>query len=140
MALSGLASGFDWKSIVDQLIEVSRSPQNRMRTEKSSNSSKSSSINEIKGLLSTFKSSLTSLASEEALYKKSATFKDTSTNWKASASKDTPAGEYKFNFLTEATSSKLTGSPGLVSPFVDTDLLSNISVGRTIVGLSLKQI
>lgn len=134
MALSGLASGFDWKSIVDQLIEVSRAPQNRMRTEKSSNASKSSAINEIKGLLSTFKSSLTSLASEEALYKKSATFKDTSTNWKASASKDTPAGEYKFNFLTEATSSKLTGSPGLVSPFVDTDLLSNISVGRTIVG------
>ena len=134
MALSGLASGFDWKSIVDQLIEVSRAPQNRMRTEKSSNASKSSAINEIKGLLSTFKSSLTSLASEEALYKKSATFKDTSTNWKASASKDTPAGEYKFNFLTEATSSKLTGSTGLVSPFLDTDLISNISVGRTIVG------
>ena len=134
MALSGLASGFDWKSIVDQLIEVSRAPQNRMRTEKSSNASKSSAINEIKGLLSTFKSSLTSLASEEALYKKSAIFKDTSTNWKASASKDTPAGEYKFNFLTEATSSKLTGATGLVSPFLDTDLISNISVGRTIVG------
>jgi flagellar hook-associated protein 2 len=134
MALSGLASGFDWKSIVDQLIEVSRAPQNRMRTEKSSNASKSSAINEIKGLLSTFKSSLTSLASEEALYKKSATFKDTSTNWKASASKDTPAGEYKFNFSSEATSSKLTGSTGLVSPLVATDSLSNISVGRTIVG------
>lgn len=132
MALSGLASGFDWKSIVDQLIEVSRAPQNRMRTEKSTNASKSSAINEIKGLLSTFKSSLTSLASEEALYKKSVTFKDTSTNWKASASKDTPAGEYKFNFLTEATSSKLTGSTGLVSPLVATDSLSNISVGRTI--------
>jgi flagellar hook-associated protein 2 len=134
MALSGLASGFDWKSIVDQLIEVSRAPQNRMRTEKSSNASKSSAINEIKGLLSTFKSSLTSLASEEALYKKSATFKDTSTIWKASASKDTPAGEYKFNFSSEATSSKLTGSTGLVSPLDLTDSLSNISVGRTIVG------
>ena len=132
MALSGLASGFDWKSIVDQLIEVSRAPQNRMRTEKNTNASKSSAVNEIKGLLSTFKSSLTSLASEEALYKKSATFKDTSTNWKASASKDTPAGEYKFNFSTEATSSKLTGSTGLVSPLDLTDSLSNISVGRTI--------
>lgn len=134
MALSGLASGFDWKSVVDQLIEVSRAPQNRMRTEKSSNASKSSAINEIKGLLSTLKTSVSSLATEESLYKKSATFKDTTTNWKASASKDTPAGEYKFNFLTEATSSKLTGSTGLVSPLVATDLLSSISVGRTIVG------
>ena len=48
MGLSGLASGFDWKSMVDQLIEVSRAPQNRMRSEQSKNSSKTNAINEIK--------------------------------------------------------------------------------------------
>lgn len=132
MALSGLASGFDWKSIVDQLIEVSRAPQNRMVKEKSSLASKSSAINEIKGLVSTFKSSLTSLVSEEALYKKSATFKDTSTNWTASASKDSPAGEYKFNLLTTATTSKLTGSGDLVADIDTSADISEISVGRTI--------
>lgn len=132
MALSGLASGFDWKSIVDQLIEVSRAPQNRMRTEKNANASKSSAINEIKGLLSTFKSSLTSLASEEALYKKSATFKETTTNWKASASKNTPAGEYKINLLSTATASKLTGSGDLVADINTASDISDISVGRTL--------
>ena len=71
LALSGLASGFDWKSIVDQLIEVSRAPQNRMRTEKSQLSSKSSALNDIKGLVSSFKSSLTTLNSAEGFQKKS---------------------------------------------------------------------
>ena len=132
MALSGLASGFDWKSIVDQLIEVSRAPQNRMRTEKTANASKSNAINELKGLVSTFKSSLTSLVSEEALFKKSSTFKDTATNWTASAAKETPAGEYKFNLLTTATASKLTGSGDLVADIDTSAPISGISVGRTL--------
>jgi len=134
MALSGLASGFDWKSIVDQLIEVSRAPQNRMRTEKTSNASKSSAINDIKGLLGTLKTSISSLATEESLFKKSVTFKDASTNWKATASKDTPAGEYKFNLLSEPTASKLTGSSNLVASLNAGTLISDLSVGRTIKG------
>jgi len=132
MALSGLASGFDWKSIVDQLIEVSRAPQNRMRTEKTANASKSNAVNDLKGLVSTFKSSLTSLVSEEALFKKSSTFKDTTTNWTASAAKETPAGEYKFDLLTTATASKLTGSGDLVADIDTSAPLSGISVGRTL--------
>jgi flagellar hook-associated protein 2 len=132
MALSGLASGFDWKSIVDQLIEVSRAPQNRMRTEKSANASKSSAINDIKGLLGTLKTSISSLATEESLYQKGVTFKDSSTNWKASASKDTPAGEYKFNLISEASASKLSGSSNLVAPLDPDKTIAEISVGRTI--------
>ena len=69
LALSGLASGFDWKSIVDQLIEVSRAPQNRMRKDQSANSTKTTALNEIKGLLSSFKSSLTTLNSAEGFQK-----------------------------------------------------------------------
>lgn len=132
MALSGLASGFDWKSIVDQLIEVSRAPQNRMRTEKTTNASKSSAINEIKGLLSTLKTSISSLATEESLYKKGVTFKNSSTTWKASASKDTPAGDYKFNLISEASASKLSGSSNLVAPLDPSKTIAEISVGRTI--------
>jgi flagellar hook-associated protein 2 len=33
LGLSGLASGFDWRSLVDQLSEVERAPQRRMRSE-----------------------------------------------------------------------------------------------------------
>lgn len=35
LGLSGLASGFDWRSFIDQLMEVERAPQKTLRTEQS---------------------------------------------------------------------------------------------------------
>ena len=132
LALSGLASGFDWKSIVDQLIEVSRAPQNRMRTEKSQLSSKSSALNDIKGLVSSFKSSLTTLNSAEGFQKKSATFASSTTTWTATADTDAPSGTYEFNFVSKATASKLTGAAGIATQLTSATTLANLPVGRTI--------
>ncbi|MCX6973114.1 MAG: flagellar filament capping protein FliD, partial [Verrucomicrobia bacterium] len=132
LALSGLASGFDWKSIVDQLIEVSRAPQNRMRKDQSANSTKTTALNEIKGLLSSFKSSLTTLNSAEGFQKKSAIFADTSTNWSATADTATPSGTYKFEFISEATASKYEGAKISSAPINKSNFLIDTSVGRTL--------
>lgn len=132
LALSGLASGFDWKSIVDQLIEVSRAPQNRMRREQSANATKTSALNDVKSLLSSLKSSLSSLSSTEALQKKSATFRDSTTDWSATASANSPSGTYNFNFVSEATTSKYQGESGIATAIDTSQSLSQISVGRTL--------
>lgn len=132
LALSGLASGFDWKSIVDQLIEVSRAPQNRMRTEKSQLSAKNTALNDIKGLVSSFKSSLTTLNSAEGFQKKSATFASSTTTWSATADTDAPSGTYEFDFVSKATASKLTGAGSIATQLTSGTTLSNLPVGRTI--------
>jgi flagellar hook-associated protein 2 len=132
LALSGLASGFDWKSIVDQLIEVSRAPQNNLRREKAQLSQRTNALNDIKGLLSSLKSSATSLSSGESLLKKAATFSDSTTNWTASAASDTPSGTYQFNFVSPATASRYQGSGGIATPITGTTLISNLPVGRTV--------
>lgn len=132
LALSGLASGFDWKSIVDQLIEVSRAPQNRMRVEKSALSTKTSALNEVKGLLSSLKSSLSSLSSAETLQKKSASFRDTTTDWTASADVNAPSGTYQFSFVSEATPSKLLGASNIATQLDSGSPISTLPVGRTI--------
>lgn len=137
MALSGLASGFDWKSIVDQLIEVSRAPQNRMRSEKSTNASKTSALNEIKGLLASLKTSAGSLAAGDALLKKSATFKSSTTSWTAAATKDTPTGEYIFKIKSPATASKLQGVSGIAKQLDPDAPISGQFLGRTLVGGTL---
>ena len=134
MGLSGLASGFDWKSMVDQLIEVSRAPQNRMRSEQSKNSSKTSAINEIKGLLANLKTDIASLGSQDALLKRSASLGGTATGWSASASTTASAGKYTFSVTTLATAAKWTGAGDLAGG-IDPDLpLSGQPLGRTIVG------
>lgn len=136
LALSGLASGFDWKSIVDQLIEVSRTPQKRMRAEKSQFASKTSALNEIKGLVTSLKSSLSGLGSDDTVLKRSATFASSTTNWSASATKDTPVGQYVFELTQKATAAKLQGEAGAAGKGVPgggaTSSLASLQVGRTL--------
>ena len=113
MALSGLASGFDWKSIVDQLIEVSRAPQTRMRREQTTNSQKSNALEDVRGKLAALKTSIANLNSQDSLLKKSATIADKNSNWTATATKDTPAGDYNVEMISQATASVLKGASGL---------------------------
>jgi flagellar hook-associated protein 2 len=134
LQLSGLASGFDWKSLVDQLIEANRTPAKRMQAEQRQNDAKTAALNEVKGLLSTLKSSITPLSSTEAIQKKAATFKDTATKWSASATSDATPGTYEFKLVTEAKAAKLSGDAGISKTLVPNDIISNLSVGRTITG------
>lgn len=113
MALSGLASGFDWKSIVDQLVEVSRAPQTRMRREQATNSQKSSALEDVRAKLAALKTSISNLNSQDSLLKKSATIADKNSNWTATATKDTPAGDYNVEMISQASNTTLRGKPNL---------------------------
>lgn len=47
MGLSGLASGFDWRSLVDQLVEVERAPQRRLLIEQQDLQTRKTAYNSI---------------------------------------------------------------------------------------------
>ena len=53
--VAGLASGFDWKNMVDQLTAVERAPQRRMRVEQSGIRSKNTAYTRLKSELSSLK-------------------------------------------------------------------------------------
>lgn len=132
LALSGLVSGFDWKGIVDQLIEVSRAPQNRMRREKTELAARTTALNEVRSAVSTLKSSVTSLGSESALLKKAASIASADSKWKAAASTAAIPGEYNFQLLQTATAGVVRGKTiGQPTPNGDV-LLQNVPIGRTI--------
>jgi len=132
MQLTGLASGFDWKNIVDQLQELNREPVRRMQREKSGLASRTSALNEIKGLVSSLRSSVSALRSENALLAKTAEFADSSTSWSTTAQRATPTGQYEFTVTQLATKSRLTGVAGIGAAMSDTEFLSSLPIGRTI--------
>jgi flagellar hook-associated protein 2 len=132
MALSGLASGFDWKSIVDQLIEVSRAPQNRMRAEQQTNTKKSSALDDIRGKVATLQTSLSALSSPASFLKKAATIADKTSNWSATARSDTPAGEYNVEMISLATPTILRGRPDIGEAVRTYDRVSQSWLGATI--------
>lgn len=129
MALSGLASGFDWKSIVDQLVEVSRAPQTRMRREQATNSQKSSALEDVRAKLAALKTSISNLNSQDSLLKKSATIADKNSNWTATVTKDTPAGDYNVEMISEATTTVFNGAQGFIAGFPYGNLLSQSWMG-----------
>lgn len=132
LALSGLASGFDWQSIVDQLIEVSRVPQNRLRVEKSQLSTKTSVLNEITSKLGDLKTSVANLGASDALMQKSASIANSSTDWSATADSNAVAGNYTFNVTQLATETVMRGRRNIGAALNTADLVTSLPVGRTI--------
>lgn len=64
LQLTGLASGFDWAPVVDQLIELERIPQKRLESEKVDNEEKMSDLTTLKSQLDTLNSANKALQNE----------------------------------------------------------------------------
>lgn len=59
LGLSGLASGFDWRSLVDKLADVERTPQKRLRFEQSTLQTRNNAFGSIKTQLTVLKNRCT---------------------------------------------------------------------------------
>ncbi|MBC8243174.1 MAG: flagellar filament capping protein FliD [Verrucomicrobia bacterium] len=102
LALSGLASGFDWKSVVDQLVEVERAPQRRARREQLEVSEK----NRILGLLNDELNSLQAKSKtlkDSDLYQSRKSSVSDSAIGSSSVAAGAALGSYNFEFFQKAT-------------------------------------
>ena len=95
LGLSGLASGFDWKSVVDQLVEVERAPQRRARREQYEVSEKNRILSLIKDELSSLQNKSKELKGSD-LYQPRTTSVSDSTIGSSSVSSGMALGNYEF--------------------------------------------
>ena len=112
LGLSGLASGFDWRTLVNQLADVERSPQKRLRAEQGTLFNRNNAFGSIKTQLSVLKNRTENLSSNDVLQARKATVSD-STILSATASAGTASGTYAFNVTQLATASKTAGALGV---------------------------
>ncbi|MFO1497042.1 MAG: flagellar filament capping protein FliD [Verrucomicrobiota bacterium] len=109
LGLSGLASGFDWRSLVDQLTEVERAPENRMRTEQSALQARNQAYGSIKTQLLVLQNKAKALSDPELFDSRSAQSGDASIAT-VTASPGAPAGSYQFSFTQLATAARWNGA------------------------------
>ncbi len=109
LSVSGLASGFDWKSIVDQLTELDRAPQKRLRSEQSTLNRRKDAISSLVAELESLKSKVTELSKTTVFSKRTSKSSDEETGTLTTTDK-TPTGTYKFQFTQLATNSVHTGA------------------------------
>ena len=108
LGLSGLASGFDWKSVVDQLVDVERAPQRRARREQYEVSEKNRILSLIKDELSALQNK-SKVLKDSHLYQSRTTSVSDSTIGSSSVSSGAALGNYEFEFFQKATTGSQRG-------------------------------
>ena len=124
LGLSGLASGFDWRTLVNQLADVERSPQKRLRAEQGTLFNRNNAYGSIKTQLSVLKNRTDNLSSNDVLQARKATTSD-STILSATASAGTASGTYAFDITQLATASKTAGSLGVGANLYPTNVVTS---------------
>jgi flagellar hook-associated protein 2 len=124
--LSGLASGFDWKSFVDQIIGLERTPANRLETEIANNQLKLTALGGVENRLNDLRSAVDALNTDGVFDAQKASV--TGTGWTASASTSTPAGTYSFAVTQKATAAALTGAANIGRPIATSSDVSGVTL------------
>ena len=106
--VAGLVSGFDWKSMVDQLSSVERAPQRRMRVEQRNIGRKNSALSTLKKELTTLKDEAKKLKVADLYDSRSITSNQSHTT--ATAKEGTSSGNYRFEIYQLATAAKQLGN------------------------------
>jgi flagellar hook-associated protein 2 len=109
LSLSGLASGFDWKSVVDQLTQIARTPEQRLRIDQNKILQRNNAYGSISTQMQVVKNHLDDLNDPTLFGARTAQVGD-STIASATADSDTALGTYTFNFTQLATAAARQGT------------------------------
>ncbi|EDY83226.1 flagellar hook-associated protein 2, putative [Verrucomicrobiia bacterium DG1235] len=131
--VAGLASGFDWNSMIDQLMTIERIPQQRLSAEKSSNTSKLDALSTLKKKVETLQSQTKALNETSLFNSKSAELSDDSLNITASATTAAAKGNFEISVSQLATATRRLGSADVVTEMGDENtLISALRISKDV--------
>jgi flagellar hook-associated protein 2 len=123
-----LTKSFDWQTMVDQLMEVSRAPIKRLEVEKTGNTAQVGALAAVRTSMEAVQDALQTLWDEKLYTARIVTSDTANTTWKAASTAGAELGSYKFTISELATASKLSGA---------TDLGAGLSATADVSGLTL---
>jgi len=127
LGLSGLASGFDWRSLVDQLVEVERAPQARLFSEQQDLQTRKTAYASIATQLSVLQNRVDELNDGELFDSRLA--KSSSEDIaNALAESGAALGTYAYHIIQLATASVRLGSANIASPINATPDVSTLEL------------
>lgn len=112
--LTGLASGFDWKSLVDQMIQVERTPVTILQTEQAKLSRESSALGTLTSKLEALQASIAALKNGDLYGQRTASIANPL--WAASAAPGTTAATHTIAVTKLATASRVDGAGDIAQP------------------------
>lgn len=130
LQVAGLASNFDWKTFVDQIIQLQHAPADRLATEKNTNTQKVSLLGTLGTKLASLQTSVQALKSSDLFGKRTAVSATASSTWGVSAATNTVAGSYKIAVSQLATAAKLSGAADIGQGISATDSVAGLTLAN----------
>ncbi len=127
LSVSGLASGFDWKAVVNQLIQVERIPEQRLQSDQAKINQRNNAYGAIKDQISALNTRLQTLK-EPAFYDGRTNTVGDSTILSATAATGAAIGTYTFNITHLGKAAALQGSANVASPLNATNDVSALAI------------
>src|SRR5688500_18676296 len=135
--LSGLASGLDWKSLVDQLMAVAHAPADRLATEKAANTQKITLLADFGTKLAALQTSATALGAVGAFGQRVAASTTLNSLWTASASTSTSNGNYQIAVSQLATAAHRDGAVDIGTRLSATSDVSALTIANLPIGSAI---
>ena len=128
LSISGLATGFDWKSVVTQLANAERASETVWKNTQIKINGKNTAFDRIKTFLSTLQTDVQKLK-DSSLYNGRTTSTSSSTIATAIAGTDATAGTFAFNISQLATAAHINGTSDIGKPISSDGNLANVILG-----------
>ncbi len=96
LSLSGLASGFDWKTVVDQLTQLERTPQTRLRSDQDAIARRASAYQSVQTQVANLRARISALNSPDLFNSRTSSSSDSAVAT-ASAGTGAAVGTYGVN-------------------------------------------
>lgn len=127
LGVSGLASGFDWKSLISQLADVDRAPQRVLQTDQNKLNQQNNAYAGIQTELTVLQSRIDALQSTDLYQARQSSVSDT-TAAQASASAGTGVGNYSFNVTQLATTAQISSASSVAKALNATNDVSGLTL------------
>jgi len=128
LQVTGLASGMDWSTIIQELADAERAPETQWKTQQTTLNNQNSAFTTIAGELTTLETDVETLQSSSLYTSRTAQTSDSSIAT-ASAASGATLGTYSFNISHLATASQVNGQSGISTILSPDGDLSNVTIG-----------
>ena len=129
LVVPGLASGFDWQTLVTQLIAVESEPVTQLQSQQTNIQTQSGAYTQIGSLLGTLSTDTKALLDPTLFAARQASLSDSSVAT-ASADSTTPLGSFAFNFTQLASSAIQEGAANTAQSLNATSNVSSLVLGN----------
>jgi flagellar hook-associated protein 2 len=128
LQLSGLASNLDWKTLVDQLMDLERRPVDRLEREQTLNTTRANALTDLGVRLASLRTASSALKDASVFAARTVASSATTGAWTAKSTAGGATGAFKFTVSQLATATVRTGAADIAGPLSGSNDVSGVTL------------